>query len=107
MSGNVPFSQHNTLAVIYKTVNGARPERPTNAAAIGLSDALWKIVEDCWKQQPQERPAVRAVLNEFYHIIRLWAPPSPVIPVLKLEGEEIVHESFNAAETSKHALLCL
>lgn len=102
MTGYVPFNQYNTLAVIYKTVNGARPERPMDAASIGLSDALWKVVEDCWKQQPQERPKIRAVLNRVNQIIRYWVPPSPVAQNRQLEGVEGVFESVHSADTSKH-----
>ena len=41
-------------------VQGQRPPRPRK---LPISDALWDLIELCWKQQPSERPTAMEVLN--------------------------------------------
>jgi hypothetical protein len=46
MTGNVPFKTVNETTVIFKVMQGARPERPIKGiASLALADAIWKIAE--------------------------------------------------------------
>jgi len=47
-----PFVDAPTdIAVILKVAQGERPDRPPGV----MSDGLWSLVQDCWKQQPSDR----------------------------------------------------
>jgi hypothetical protein len=50
-----------------KVREGSRPARPSREECMGpyLGDALWKVVEMCWKQEPRERPSMNEVLRHF------------------------------------------
>jgi len=49
--------------VVFKVVGGERPLKPAAAPEHGLSDEVWKILEDCWQTQRTLRPSVKDVLN--------------------------------------------
>ena len=44
-------------------LGGARPSKPTNALELGLSDKVWKLLEDCWQSERRLRPSARDVLG--------------------------------------------
>lgn len=86
MTGDIPFSRDNRTTIIFKVVQGSRPERPPNAAAIGLSDSLWQIVEDCWREEFAKRSPVRIVLDQLNHITRHWVSPAHAEPISRLSS---------------------
>ena len=47
-------------AVVYKVV--VQDERPTRPPSSHLIDALWQLMKDCWKTDPNERPSARATV---------------------------------------------
>ncbi|KAG6853853.1 hypothetical protein C0991_000614 [Blastosporella zonata] len=81
-SGDIPFPEFNLdSAVIYKVMRGQRPPRPvqckphgTPCSFLGLDDALWGIVESCWKQDPDERPTMGIVAAK---LPQRAVPPQP------------------------------
>jgi hypothetical protein len=80
MTGTIPFIQYVNTAVILKVTNGVRPERPTHAEILGLTDAVWGLTEACWNQQWNERPPVSTVLRRLNEASRHWNPqPSTTV----------------------------
>lgn len=75
MAGESPLSQYGNLAVVAKVMSGIRPERPTDASLLGLSDVVWQVVRTCWIQERDERPTVAAVLQCLNKATRYWDPP--------------------------------
>ena len=47
--------------VFFKVLGGERPSKPANALELGLSDEVWKLLEDCWQTDRISRPSVRDV----------------------------------------------
>lgn len=80
MTGNVPFSKDTRNGILFKVVQGVRPERPPNAIAIGLSDSLWQIAEDCWREEFAKRSPIRVVLDQLNHITRNWGSLADIEP---------------------------
>lgn len=40
-----------------------RPSRPTSSSsARGLTDDIWALIEDCWKQDPAARPKAEEIV---------------------------------------------
>jgi serine/threonine protein kinase len=67
-TGNKPFYRiMRNEAVILQVLAGVRPERPTGAFILGLSDAVWSMVELCWHQQQSSRPQIEDILLCFEH----------------------------------------
>ncbi|KZT18759.1 kinase-like protein [Neolentinus lepideus HHB14362 ss-1] len=47
--------------VILTVMAGNRPDRPRHESHGYLTDCLWELVQACWHQEPQWRPAIRDV----------------------------------------------
>jgi hypothetical protein len=88
MAGTIPFIQYVNTAVILKVTNGVRPERPTHAKILGLTDTVWGLTEACWNQQWNERPPVSAVLSRLNEASRYWNPPSPTTAGFNIESHD-------------------
>lgn len=74
MTGHVPFMQCPSHAVAIPITAGIRPKLPISAEATDSTSSIWRIVEDSWKQQPQERPTIRIVLDRVNQIAPDWIP---------------------------------
>ena len=63
-TGHVPF--HKTtraITVMKKVLEGSRPPRPPDTSL--LSDEIWKVIEMCWNQEPQDRPSAELVIEQL------------------------------------------
>ncbi|KAJ7646703.1 hypothetical protein FB45DRAFT_179974 [Roridomyces roridus] len=75
----VPASQYfnparaTEAAAMFAVMIGRRPERP-----YGMPDALWRLVSDCWSQNPRRRPSSTVVAQSMTLPIsgRPKTPPS-------------------------------
>jgi len=54
ISGNPPFHQHGDLTVFTKVLADERPAK--------FADSLWKMLRQCWRPQPNDRPSIEDVL---------------------------------------------
>ncbi|KAJ7651243.1 kinase-like domain-containing protein [Roridomyces roridus] len=66
LMGEPPFLHlPSESAVIYKVMNGQRPECPPSGcrSEIGEVNALWRLVKACWAQSPDERPTAAQVVQ--------------------------------------------
>lgn len=76
LSGQTPFSQWGFSLVMWEVLQGKRPERPQGGAL--FTDELWRVLELCWKHQPNERTSPGAVLRCLEGIPPpLQLPPIP------------------------------
>lgn len=48
-----------------KVVEGERPGRPTGDGEKLMSDELWALVKDCWKDIRQGRPRMVQVIKQI------------------------------------------
>ena len=63
-TGHVPFHKiFRDGTVIKKVLEGSRPPRPADASL--LSDEIWKVIEMCWNQEPQDRPSAESVIGQL------------------------------------------
>jgi len=49
--------------VVFKVLGEGRPTKPANALELGLSDKVWKLLEDCWQTDRTSRPSTEDVLD--------------------------------------------
>ena len=63
LSGRSPFPSCGAGTVIMKVLDGERPMRLQGAEGTRFTDAIWEMLERCWKPRPQDRPSVEAVLQ--------------------------------------------
>jgi serine/threonine protein kinase len=76
LSGRVPFSQFGPYIVIWKVMDGERPERPKGVEGAWFTNELWQMLTRCWATQPESRPSVAAVLECLERVSRDPGPPS-------------------------------
>ena len=63
LSGRTPFAPHTAPVVIRKVLEGERPGRPQGDEGTLFTDAIWGILELCWKHQPGDRTGAKAILS--------------------------------------------
>jgi len=64
-TGKIPFEEQRNEAVVLHILRGGRPEMPENAQAVGLTGEIWKLLERCWQQNPNKRPAITEVVRNW------------------------------------------
>ncbi|KAI5114945.1 hypothetical protein M0805_002718, partial [Coniferiporia weirii] len=63
-TGDLPFrEQPREVGVVIDITLGVCPARPgAHATALGLSDAMWKLMEECWQTEYRKRLQLPEVL---------------------------------------------
>lgn len=53
--------------------SGIRPQKPLNTSqawnSAGLTEAVWSLMEECWKEDPTKRPSISQVLSRLTHML--------------------------------------
>jgi len=78
LSGQTPFSDQPLFAVTWKILEGTRPTRPEGEEGAWLTDAVWRVLEGCWRAQPGDRITINAVLLGLEGIPPPFKPSSGV-----------------------------
>jgi len=58
ISGHLPFHEHTDFTVFVKVLEGKRPPR-----GVSFTRSLWKMMEQCWTSQSNDRPSIEDVLR--------------------------------------------
>ena len=61
----IPFDGRNNESAMLQISQGKRPKIPGNAQSVGLTGEMWKFLERCWRQSPEERPKMEEVVKEW------------------------------------------
>lgn len=64
-TGQDPFAEEKRSgSVLLALAIGNRPRRPVDAEVIryGLNDDMWRLIQDCWCQNPQDRLTMTEVV---------------------------------------------
>ncbi|KAJ6460860.1 kinase-like domain-containing protein, partial [Mycena vulgaris] len=62
LTGKAPFSElSNDMAASMRVIGGHRPSRPD----IASQDGLWVLIEDCWRQRPDQRPTMTEIITRL------------------------------------------
>jgi serine/threonine protein kinase len=67
-TGAAPFANTIDSYLFVAVVDRAiRPLRPTESAIVqyGLDDTLWALIEECWSQEPKDRPIAATVASRL------------------------------------------
>jgi len=59
-TGKVPFDDKAAPAVIKCIMDGEHPSQPDHP---NFTELLWKLVQKCWKKEPQDRPKTQDVMR--------------------------------------------
>lgn len=78
LTGTPPFGKLPMPEVVSRVLEGERPIKPVNATELGLSDEVWKLLEDCWQPQRALRPSVKDVLDRVRGAALVYGTLPPV-----------------------------
>ena len=71
LSGHRPFHKHGEFKIVSMVLKGIQPTRGG-----GFADALWEMLQRCWKPLPSDRPNVGEVLRCLEGVSGLQIPPT-------------------------------
>ncbi|KAF9646789.1 kinase-like protein [Thelephora ganbajun] len=74
-----PFPDTRDFAVKVWISRGERPPKPLPFDVTGMAPVVWKIAQECWHQEANERPEVNAVLQDLE---KLANPGDKLVPSL-------------------------
>lgn len=59
------------MNVYMALMSGDRPSRPFSGLLVqrGLTDDVWQLMNECWKENPSERPSVLDVSKALEGIV--------------------------------------
>lgn len=69
LTGERPFFSKREPEVIHAVISGERPPKPENADIIGMTKAVWDLLEVCWREDRATRPNIAHVLETFYDLV--------------------------------------
>ena len=69
LTGKLPFFPRREAEVTHTVVSGERPPKPENMEEIGMTDDLWDLMRECWREDRTARPTIVEVLKKFCGII--------------------------------------
>ena len=68
LTGKWPFYPKREVEVMTVVVSGERPSKPENAEEIGMTEAVWELMSDCWREDRTKRPVISQILKRFCRI---------------------------------------
>jgi len=77
LSGKFPFAPLKDFIVMWKVIEGERPEIPEGVERAWFTGNLWQMLERCWESEPKSRPSIAAVQGHLEQASRAWNPPAP------------------------------
>ena len=65
LTGKWPFFPMREGEVTHAVISGERPSKPENAEGIGMTEAVWDLLRECWKEDRMKRPNISDILKRF------------------------------------------
>ena len=68
LTGKWPFFPKRDTEIVYAVMLGERPPKPEDAEELGMTGAMWDLLEDTWREERTERPEISTILGAFCNI---------------------------------------
>jgi len=72
LSGHSPYHGSTEEFAVCEILEGKRPKKPKMAARRGFTKKLWKVLEQCWAEDRNRRPALEVVLSALNNATPHW-----------------------------------
>ena len=69
LTGKQPFLQRRKARIVRAVILGERPAKPENAEEIGMTEYVWDLLEECWREDRTTRPNASDTLKRLWDII--------------------------------------
>ena len=91
LTGRTPFAGEGRwiAEITMRIIEGKRPSKPENAEHIGFGGGTWELVQRCWHESRDERPAVEEIHVHFQGAARTSTvvPPGPTAVARQAESQ--------------------
>lgn len=94
LTGEPPFRNVNPLELNSYVLRGGRPDKPTDAEDIGISDRLWNLMQRCWDNDKTRRPLIKEVTDTIRKVALNWHTDMPPSGTEQLE-DLVLREAFD------------
>jgi hypothetical protein len=95
ISGNLPFHEDTDLTVFLKVLEGKRPPQ-----GVKFRNGLWRVLGQCWRPQPNDRPTIEGVLRYLEIFSDLPEPPPEVGEGMETDGDHGDSKTGSSGGTS-------
>lgn len=68
LAGKKPFSQVGGARIAHAVISGERPAKPENAKQVGMTDVVWDLLTECWREDRTKRPDISNIFKKFCKI---------------------------------------
>ena len=65
LTGEWPFHLKREGDIMLVVMSGERPPKPRNAEEIGMTEVVWDLLGECWREDRTARPTIAGVLKRF------------------------------------------
>ena len=72
LSGHTPYHRFTKEFAVNEILEGKRPKKPKMAARRGFTKELWKVLEQCWAEDRNQRPVLEVVISALNDAAPLW-----------------------------------
>ena len=79
------YHLHGYYKIVSAIIRGKRPEKPLDAESLGLSGALWGLLQSCWSESSSTRPTAQRLLDYLSPASITWVSP-PVYPSIEIDA---------------------
>jgi len=69
LTGKWPFYPKREAEVMHAVISGERPPKPENAEEIEMTEVVWELLVECWREDRTKRPNISEILGRFCGII--------------------------------------
>ena len=110
LTGCPPFGVEGLrpAEIISHVMTGRRPRKPEKAGDIGFGGGTWELVQQCWDQDRDKRPAVEKIRKHFR---RVAGTSTVVLPGPTVSFREAEHQTASEPDSGSRSfsqyLLCL
>ena len=63
LTGKWPFFPRRETEVMLAVVSGERPPKPENAEGTGMTEVVWELLRECWREDRTTRPSISNILK--------------------------------------------
>jgi hypothetical protein len=75
------------MAVMFQVFDGKRPSQASSCSGTTALDRLWELLQDCWKDKPDQRPTVVQIVERL---------KSPAIRATTIQSRTDWDEKFSS-----------
>ncbi|KAH9840784.1 kinase-like domain-containing protein [Rhodofomes roseus] len=100
-AGRPPYSSWGSGQIHWRILRGKRPPHLPDALPLGLSDSVWKLMEECWQSDRCQRPQIRHVLSVLADAVKTSHH------AVVRHSRATAHGAGRPSELCHHVLVCL